>query len=97
MVRPVEASLNNLACYLTEMGSLQRTRLVVIRRLFGEVKERWMRDKWGWALVRVILKSYMRRSMRIGSGLMRKKRSMKGGIIEIIGDEDAEAVEMLMN
>ncbi|KAL1803277.1 hypothetical protein ACET3Z_031924 [Daucus carota] len=39
IVRPVEASQNGLARYLAEIGPLQRYRLVVFKRLFGEVKE----------------------------------------------------------
>ncbi|KAL1807391.1 hypothetical protein ACET3Z_024381 [Daucus carota] len=44
VVRAVEPSQNALARYLAQMGSLQRSRLVIIRRLFGEVKELWMLD-----------------------------------------------------
>ena len=44
VVRAVEPSQNALARYLAQMGSLQRSRLVIVRRLFGEVKELWMLD-----------------------------------------------------
>ena len=44
VVRPIDSSQNTLARYLAQVGSWQRLRLVVIRRLFGEVKELWMLD-----------------------------------------------------
>ena len=44
VVRPIDSSQNALARYLAEVGSWQCLRLVVIRRLFGEVKELWMLD-----------------------------------------------------
>ena len=44
VVRAIDESQNALARYLAQVGSQQRTRLVVIRRLFGQVKELWSLD-----------------------------------------------------
>ncbi|KAL1817929.1 hypothetical protein ACET3Z_020503 [Daucus carota] len=44
VVRVVKESQNRLARYLAEAGALQNTRLVVMRRLFGRVKEIWSLD-----------------------------------------------------
>ncbi|KAL1811129.1 hypothetical protein ACET3Z_021194 [Daucus carota] len=72
IVRPVEASQNALARYLAEMGPLQRYRLVVIKRLFGEVKDLWSLDM-GLGTTKGILKPFLRENTRTGCGQVMKK------------------------
>lgn len=45
VTRVVEASQNLLARYLAKDGVANRTRLVILMRLFVRVKELWMLDK----------------------------------------------------
>ena len=75
VVTPIDSSQNALARYLAQVRSWQRLRLVVIRRLFGEVKELWMLDM-GLGLVRVSLKLFLRMSTRTGCGREKRWRRM---------------------
>lgn len=73
VVRAIDESQNALARYLVHVGSQQRTRLVVIRRLFGQVKEQWSLT-WGWALARGSPRLCRKKSMKTGFGKMRSWR-----------------------
>ncbi|WOG92490.1 hypothetical protein DCAR_0311759 [Daucus carota subsp. sativus] len=96
VVRSMEPSQNALARYLAHMGSLQRTRLVIIRRLFGEVKELWSLDM-GLGTTKGNFEAMSEEEYENWLWEDEEEEDQEAGIIEIIDDEDEEAVAMLMD
>ncbi|WOG91988.1 hypothetical protein DCAR_0311244 [Daucus carota subsp. sativus] len=96
VVRAVEPSQNALARYLAHMGSLQRTRLVIIRRLFGEVKELWSLDM-GLGTTKGNFEAMSEEEYENWLWEDEEEEDQEAGVIEITDDEDEEAVAMLMD
>ncbi|KAL1808734.1 hypothetical protein ACET3Z_025724 [Daucus carota] len=78
------------------MGSLQRTRLVIIKRLFGKVKELWSLDM-GLGTTKGNFEAMSEEEYENWLWEDEEEEDQEAGIIEITDDEDEEAVSMLMD
>lgn len=96
VVRAIDESQNALARYLAHVGSQQRTRLMVIRRLFGQVKELWSLDM-GLGTCHGEFQAMSEEEYE--NWLWEDEEMEEDNNVEVVevSDDDSEEVDMLLN